>query len=454
MRRTPAAALLALLLPLMTAATPVARVLQEDPPLPGEPLVGWEALAEPVERAADKVVDLDEAAALAVANNPELRLLRAAIDAARGDVIDARGLPNPVWEVELVEREGDKVETGLHGVGVELDVTDVILAPVRMAAATPGLDAARLRYEEGALQLGYAVRAAWYDHAAAVVAWEASIRSVDALAAMRDTARAMVDAGNVPVRDLVLRETAYEESRIRAAELELDVVAARERLTRLVGAPIPIATGLPPAPEALELPEDLESAAVGASLALAAADAEIRAALRTTTAIRTAALVPDLDVYVESERLGDAWGATAGIGVSVPLFSWGIGDTTRASATVDALRAGRDRIEIDVRSTTREAAIRLESAHRRARHYEDVLVPVRERALRETLLQYNAMQVGIDVLLDAWRARVEVEIGRADTLRELWTARAAVDALLAGARVDTPRAAASSASSPAESGGH
>lgn len=453
MRPTLAAAMLGLLLPLVMAATPVARVLQEDPPLPGEPLDGWEALGAPVKPGAP-----GEAEALvdrAVASNPELRMLRAAMDAARGNVIDARSLTNPTFELELVERRGAEVETGLHGVGVEFDVTDALLTLVRAAAANPSLDAARLRYDEGAMQLGYAVRSAWFDHQAAVAAWRASIRSVDALAAMRDTARALAEAGNIPVRDLVLRETAYEEARIRAAELELDVVATRERLARLVGGPVAEPTsGLAVAPNTLDVPDGLESAAVSASLAVQAANAEIRAARRTTTVARTAALVPDLDLFVESERLGEGWNTTAGVGVSLPIFSWGIGDATRASAGADASRAGRDRIEIDVRSSAREAAIRLESAWRRARHYEDVLLPARERALRETLLQYNAMQVGIDVLLDAWRARVEVEIGRADTLRELWTARAAVDALLAGARIDAPRAAASSASTPTESGGH
>jgi hypothetical protein len=101
MRPTLAAALLALLLPLMTAAAPVARVLQEDPPLPGEALVGWEALAPPAEPAPDEVIEVDEAVALALVGNPALRVLRAAIDAARGDGLAARSLPNPTWELDL-----------------------------------------------------------------------------------------------------------------------------------------------------------------------------------------------------------------------------------------------------------------------------------------------------------------------------------------------------------------
>ena len=68
-------------------------------------------------------------------------------------------------------------EDGLEA-AIDLTNPDMALAPVRASAAAPTLDAARLRYDEGALQLDYAVRAAWFDHQAAVIAWEASIRSV------------------------------------------------------------------------------------------------------------------------------------------------------------------------------------------------------------------------------------------------------------------------------------
>lgn len=78
-----------------------------------------------------------------------------------------------------------------------------------------------------------------------------------------------------------------------------------------------------------------------------------------------------------------------------------------------------------------------------------------EALLAETLLHYNAMQLGLDALLDAWRGRVEVEIDAADALREAHTAAAALDTILKGARVHAPRAANATADSNTRtSGGH
>ncbi len=455
MRRLPAALFLALLLPFTAHAAPVALVLQEDPPLPGASLVGWEALDPAAASHPDDVLDLGEAVSTTLANSPAIRALEADVSAARADLIDARAFPNPTWELALFSSEHPERKLPL-AVGAELDVSAMVLAVLRARGVRPAVEAAQIRADEGTLRLAYEARAAFYDHQAALAAWGASLRSVDALAASRDVARAITLAGNAPARELVLREIAYEEARMRAAEIELNVVATRERLTRLLGTPPgAVRATLTPAPVTLSIPEDVEAAAVTASREIASLDADLRAGRRSRTAARVAGYAPDLAVRVESERLDDAWGTSAGIEVKVPLFSYGRGDVLRAGAGIDRLTAQRDQAEIDVRSAARESRVRLESAHRRALHHQDVIVPAKERALDETLRHYNAMQVDTDVLLDAWRDRVEAEIALADTLRELWTAQAALDALLAGARVDAPRNAASPLSlNSSNSGGH
>lgn len=209
---------------------------------------------------------------------------------------------------------------------------------------------------------------------------------MDALAASRDAMRAIVAAGNAPTRELAVREVAYEDARVRAAELELELVATEERLRRLVGGPVGAVPPLSPAPATLELPEDVAAAAVAASLELRALDARVTAARRVTAAARVTGLAPDVDLFVDGERHDDGWSTTAGVGLTLPLLAFGAGDAARAAAVADGLAAERDRAEADVRSAGREARIRVVSAHRRAVHHQDVLVPARERVLHETLL--------------------------------------------------------------------
>ena len=78
---------------------------------------------------------------------------------------------------------------------------------------------------------------------------------------------------------------------------------------------------------------------------------------------------------------------------------------------------------------------RVVSAHARARQYQDVILPAQHRVTEQTLLQYNAMQLGIFQLLEARQAELRVELEHVETLREYWTAAAELRALLAGGHV-------------------
>ncbi|MDP3215002.1 MAG: TolC family protein [Deltaproteobacteria bacterium] len=112
---------------------------------------------------------------------------------------------------------------------------------------------------------------------------------------------------------------------------------------------------------------------------------------------------------------------------------------------------------VDLRSGLRDARNRLRSAHARARQYDGVIVPARERVLRETLLQYNAMQVSVFQLLQARRELLDATLRRAEVRREFWTATAGTDALFAGRRVGTAEPMSADApmgATGASSGGH
>ncbi len=115
------------------------------------------------------------------------------------------------------------------------------------------------------------------------------------------------------------------------------------------------------------------------------------------------------------------------------------------------------RAAIDIRSAAREARNRVRSLHTRARHFERVVLPAQANVLEQTLLQYNAMQIGVLDLLRARRELLEVELSYVDTLRDYWTGAAGLDALLAGRRVASSAMSSSRGPSPAEtepSGGH
>jgi outer membrane protein TolC len=138
-------------------------------------------------------------------------------------------------------------------------------------------------------------------------------------------------------------------------------------------------------------------------------------------------------VAVSTEAAGKApWSFGAGVDVELPLFDHGKGPTRASEAAFDAELERYHGIAVDVRSSAREAALALESAGARARQYTQKILPAQRSVLEETLLQYNAMQIGVYDVLRARTELLDAELASVEVLREYWTARAALDALLRG----------------------
>jgi outer membrane protein, heavy metal efflux system len=128
------------------------------------------------------------------------------------------------------------------------------------------------------------------------------------------------------------------------------------------------------------------------------------------------------------------WRSGAGISVGVPLFNQNRGKVRAAEAEFDGQFERYIGASIDVRSAAREVGNRIRSTHGTARHLGAVVIPAQRRVLDETLLQYNAMQVGVFELLAAEQALLDVQLAELEARAEYWIAEAALEALLAGVR--------------------
>lgn len=387
-------------------------------------------------------LDLDRAVRVALLHNRELRATLREIGIARGNRMQAGVLPNPLLEVEALPERDTLVE-----IRVEYALTQALFASARVGVEDAELEAARFRAARAAVELGYRVRAAFYDLQAAQARLAVGQRMLDTYAAGRDAARALFEAGNVPELDVAIHEAAFERARVRVARFELEVAERREAMQRLLGlhgehTEWTIEGELPGVPD--EVPgEPSESDAIERSLALAELRARIDAAARRAGLTRLVGSIPDVAVDVHAlygrpdeapDPEGDRLRFGGGVTVSVPLFDRREGAARAYEAELEALLERYYGMAVDVRSATRDARNRMLSAYARARHYANVIVPAQQRISAQTLLQYNAMQLGVFPLLEALREQLEAELEHIDALRELWGASAASEAILAGGR--------------------
>ncbi|MCA9682292.1 MAG: TolC family protein, partial [Myxococcales bacterium] len=387
-------------------------------------------------------LDAETAVRIAMLNNRGLRAELRELGIERGMLIDARGVPNPEFEVELQPERNSSVE-----LRVEYAVSELILAPMRAKVARFSLDAARYRAAASVVHLGYEVRAAYVHMQAARQRLALGQRRLDALAASRDAAIALEQAGSINELDAATKVVAYERARVSVASLELELAGARERLQRLLGlhgaaTDWELASELAPLPEQAPELADIENGALEVSLELAAHRSELESLAHRTGLERTEGWLPHIAIDYHAlvgnpgAPAGDPDGGLrsgAGISLSVPLFNQNRGNTRAAEAAFDGALERHVGMSIELRSNARELGNRLRSTHATARHIAEVVLPAQRRVLDETLLQYNAMQLGVFDLLVAEQALLDVELAELDARADYWTAHAGYQALLAGA---------------------
>jgi cobalt-zinc-cadmium efflux system outer membrane protein len=389
----------------------------------------------------------EDAVRVAISNNRSLRGALRDLGVFRGRLVQA-GLPsNPALGFD-VRHPNDPAQPLQMDLSLEWDLTHALLAPARASVAQAELEAARHRAAEAVIDLGFRVRAGVYALQAAQARLVIATRALDTFAAAREAADALHESGNILRLERFTHEASYESARITVAQLELDVLERREALQRLLGllgedTRWALRDSLPPVPETFSVEPDLERRALTASLTLAERRSALEALARRTGLTRAEGLIPDVSVDAHIEQDGTFWEVGGGATVRVPLFDRRQGALAATESAFDAAMERYLAAAVDLRSHARAARNRALSAHRRALHYANVILPARRRVLEQWMLQYNAMQIGVFALLQARRDELDAQLRSVETAREFWTARAALEALLAGRRVDMADGASS-----------
>ncbi len=435
-----------------TTATDVREVnafLAQQQRAPGNPSRGglsvsmpnedaWQNDATETPRTLAKPLVVDEAVKLALVQNRELRASMYELGIARGQAVQAGLLPNPEIEVSLRAPQ-DPFQRLQADIGFEYNVSALILVPLRKGIADSELEATRVRVARDVLETAFQARLAFYDVQARQSVLDLRKRAFDAFQAGYAAAEELHRVGNLPDVDLATQRAAVEASRIEVAESENDLLDARERLNVAVGlsgaqTTWSIAGPLPP-PE--DLPRDADSTekkVIAASLDLAEMAKRMEAVAKRLGLHRTEGVLPHLSGGFHGEQDGISWELGGHVTVALPIFDRAQGKIISAKSELGAMRERYVATAVALRASTRMTQNRIESAGKRAKHFQQALIPAREKALAETLLQYNAMHVSVFQVLDVQRRVTEAGIAYTETLLDYWKARAALDQILAGGR--------------------
>jgi outer membrane protein, heavy metal efflux system len=398
----------------------------------------------------------DGAVKLALLNNADLQATLEELGIARGELIRALRLPNPTAEGGLRYAAGESPDIELS---ISQDISELILLPLRSKAAEAEFAATKLEVAGRVMDRVLEVRKVFYGYLADQQILELRKTVLEALEAAALAAEEIHRAGNMTDLDLASQQVLHQEALVSLSSAETGLATSRERLNALLGLwghdTGWQATGRLPDPAEASV-ESLEATAVARSVELSTVRQRFTAASERAKLARTRGLLPELKAGVAFEREGDEWSTGPIAEIELPIFYQGQGEVARAQAEMRREKQRLGATAVQVRAALRAVQVRATTARQRALYYKDVLLPMRERIVQDTQLQFNAMNTSVFQLLIARRDQMEAGRAYIDSLREYWLAKADLEQLLAGRLPDgamagptNPRVAAGTADSGA-----
>jgi cobalt-zinc-cadmium efflux system outer membrane protein len=375
----------------------------------------------------------DDAVRIAFAHNRDVQATLEELGIARADLIGASTIRNPILDGEI-RFPGDPRSP--FELGLSQSLMDLLRLGSRRKLGRARFEVARVRVSAAVINFATEVRARYYDLLAArqVLARQGTTTKAQELAT--ELARRQHAAGNISDLDLEIEQARYEQVKLDYARAQLDELQAREHLTANLGLVQRADLKLPdafPEPPAQEMSEDeVLTQVMARRLDVRLAQREIEAAQRAL-GLSSTAVFDDVEIGAHLEREPEGK-KTAGPAVSVPIpmFNRGASQKARARAMLRQAQQRLAALTSSARSEARAARERLAEARSRALYIRDVVVPRRDRILKLTQLEYNAMLRGVFQLIEARQDLATAQREEALATRDYWIARTELDAALLG----------------------
>jgi outer membrane protein, heavy metal efflux system len=384
-----------------------------------------------------KPLTIESAVQIALFNNRSLQATFEEIGLSAADLIEAATIPNP--KIDLSIRFPDQPPSGTYvDYSAAIDFLRILMIPLKKQVAKDQLEAAELRVADEILELISQVKEAFYSLQASQQLLKRFQLIVDTNAAALDLVQRQHEAGNTTDLALVQQQASYSRSRLDIATTEAEIRRDREKLNRLLGlwgadTDWQVAGELPEVPSSEVPMKSLERLAISQRLDLQADYLLLTRETRELGLTKAFRFLGALDFGIESERETDAQTRTGPtFAIELPIFNQGQARIKRDEA---ALRQAEDKFEalaIDIRSKIGELRDELASKRQIARFYQDELLPDQRRILNESLVNYDAMEIGNFELFTVKAEEARTEREYVEAVRDYWIAQVELEREVGG----------------------
>ena len=381
-----------------------------------------------------KPLSAEDAVQIALLNNPGLKVSLSELKIVEADLVQAGRLRNPGFYFARLTRGMD---TDIERT-FSLDILGLFAIPLKTQIESRRFDQAQLGAAGDVLKLAAETRRAYFS---AVAAQESLIYLEQVKIAAEtsaDLAQRMVKVGNWSRLAQMREQLFYAEATGQLARAKQNLIAERERLTRLMGLwgndlDFKLPARLPDLPaKAIERTE-VETTALQNRLDLQMAKMEVEGMAKSIGLSRATRFINVLDLGYQHNTSNEAPRQTGyEISIEIPIFDWGDAKIARSEAAYMQAVNRTAETAIHARSEAREAYQSYRTAFDLAQHYRDEIVPLRKKISDEQLLRFNGMLIGVFELIADAREQVMSVNGYIEALRDYWIAENDLQSALSG----------------------
>jgi outer membrane protein TolC len=381
-------------------------------------------------------VSVEDAVQIALLNNRALQASFEQLGISEADLVQSGRLPNPRFTLRHVGAAGQyDIEESLT-----FNVLSLLIAPYAHEMEKRRFAEVQSAVLVSVVELAGDTRRAFI----AAVAARASVQYLEQVESAADAgaelARRMVAAGNWNRLDQAREENFHAAAAQSLSRARLAEVAARERLTRLMGLSadhpaLALDDTLPELPPSIEEMPDVDATVmrnrVDLRLMRMQLD-ELAHRLGLTQVTRFADVFDVGPARVLQGPHSAPYERGYELSLQIPIFDSGAARVRKAEAVYSQAVDRFAQAAIDARSQIREACAAYRAAYDIARRQRDEVLPNARLIADQNLLRYNASLLSVFELLADARDRIAANDNYLNSVRDFWIAKSELDTTLLG----------------------
>ncbi len=413
-----------------------------------------------------KTISADTAVQAALLNNKGLQAAYANVGLSAAEAWQQATPENPVVSIGVLGIGAPELGAyrAIEGL-LRANLLDARTRKQRVALADVNFRTAQLTAVNDTLTLANQTRQAWINAVAAFETVSYLKRAKATSDAGSELARKLGETGALNKAGQAREHAFNAELAGQLAQARLNAIRAKEDLTRLMGlwgadVDYYVPDALPALPRSVGRITNIEGKALRNRFDLRVAKLGLEAQAAAFGLTDQTRLVTDFELIAgfeterEAENGGTSTETTPQLELEFAIPIYDTGEARMRKAELAYLQAANVLAEkaVNVRSEARGAEAAYHATYKIARHYRDVLVPLRNTVEEEGLLSYNGMITSTFELLADVREKLGASLDSANAKRDFFMAQADLTAAIYGGGAGSG-GAASEGTTLAASGG-